>query len=251
MAGNSKPNLVGYGDKFLDRLYEISFPAFLLSLTSGCGYFNKGQCRNFEPGDVLLRAGSRCDEVVVLEKGLAQVTKPTGQDREAFLRLCFRGEIIGEEAILDLRRPKPARTITAIALTPVKAHTMPAFEMRNVLDSNPGAWDLLAEDLSARLSAADSTIAGLSCDPPDRRLARLLCELIRHGGIVQADGGRRPPIETTQRRLATWIGVSTETVERILRKWRGRHIISTEPRAIIVYDINKLASIGRIDLMIS
>jgi CRP-like cAMP-binding protein len=244
VAGNSQPRLVGYGDKFLDRLCE---GRFILSFFNECPYFSKGRCRNFEPGDILLRAGSPCGEVVVLEKGLAQVTKPRGKDREAFLRLCFRGEIIGEEAMLDLRRPKPPRTITATALTPVKAHTMSAFEMRDFLDSNSRAWELLAEDLSARLSTADSTIATLSCEPPDRRLARLLYELVRHGGVVQPDGGRRPPIAITQRRLATWIGASTETVERILKKWRTRQIISTEPRAVIIYDIKKLMSIGNID----
>jgi CRP/FNR family cyclic AMP-dependent transcriptional regulator len=246
VVGSSQPRLVGYEYKFLDRLYDGRLPAFFFTITGGCCYFDKGQCKHFAPGDILLTAGNPCDEVTILEKGFAEVTRPAGQERGAFLRLCFEGEILGEEAMLDLRRPKPARAITATALTPVTAHTMSAVDMRDFLDSNPGAWERLAEDLSARLSNADSAIAGLSCDPPDWRLARLLCELIRHGGVVQADGGRRLPIDITQRRLANWIGASTEKVERILKKWRTQRIIRTGPRTVIVHDIQKLESIGHL-----
>lgn len=247
MAGNSRPRVVGYGGKFLDRLCRPRLSGFFRPMLGKCLYFDEGECRYFKPGDTIFMAGDSCNEVAVLEKGLVEITRPAGRGSRAFLRLCFESEIVGEEAMFDFHRPVPARAITATALTPVAAHVMSATDMRKFLDSEPGAWELLAEDLSARLSNADSVVTGLSCDPADQRLARLLCELVRHGGVVQADGGKKLPIDITQRRLASWIGASTETVERILRKWRAQHIISTGQRVVIVRNVARLESIGRIE----
>jgi len=232
VAGNRALDL-GYGEKFLDRLEGWDRLHLILS----------GQAKSFDPGDVLLGPSHHSQTIMLLSSGMVEVTTYAESARQAFLRVCFPGEFLGEEALLDLRRPRPARAFTAVALTPVDARVMSAAQMRSFLEAHPQAWVTLAQDLWARLSGADSQTAHLS-EPTDRRLARLLWDLDRHGGFVQSDGGRRLPINISQNKLALWIGASRESVERALRKWRERGIVRTAPRTIVVYRPSALAAIA-------
>jgi CRP-like cAMP-binding protein len=242
VADSTTSRLASFRDPFLNRL----------ELWDRLDLIFAGQRKAFNAGDLLLQAGNPSRGVIIIKSGLVQVTRQAEPGCEAFLRLGFPGEVIGEEALLDLRRPRSLRSLTAKALTYVEAQVMASAEIREFLDSHPQAWVLLAEDLSARLAEADMRITILSCEPADRRLAWLLWDLDRHGGIVQPDGGRRIPIDISQGTLGMWIAASRETVERTFAKWRVRHIIRTPaPRTIVVDDAKALARIARIDRLLT
>jgi CRP-like cAMP-binding protein len=226
----------GYGDKFWNRIDFWDNLSFLLS----------GEFGNFQPGEVLLDPGKNSRQILLINTGIIQVTRHLESGQDAFLRLSYPGEILGEESLLDLRRPRPMRSFTASAVTTVTARVMSTDELRSFLEKQPQIWKLLAEDLWARLDDADSRITELSCERADRRLARLLWDLNRHGGVIQTDGGKRLPLDVSQATLALWIGASRETVERTLARWRKRYIISTAQRVIVVHDAAALASIAGI-----
>jgi CRP-like cAMP-binding protein len=227
----------GYGDKFWNRIDLWDSLGFIIS-TAGFG--------NFQPGEVLLDPGKNPRQILLITRGIVQVTRHLESGQDAFLRLSYPGEVLGEESLLDLRRPRPMRSFTASALTTVTTRVISTDDMRSFLETHPQAWTVLAEDLWARLDEADTRITELSCERADRRLARLLWDLNRHGGVIQADGGKRLPLEVSQATLALWIGASRETVERALARWRKRHIISTAQRVIVVHDAAALASIAGI-----
>jgi CRP-like cAMP-binding protein len=203
-----------------------------------------GEYENFRTGEVLLDPRKNPGRILLIRTGIVQVVRHLESGQDAFLRLSYPGEILGEESLLDLRRPRPMRSFTASAVTTVTARIMSTANMRSFLEAHPQAWIVLAEDLWARLDEADSKITDLSCERADRRLARLLWDLNRHGGIIQPDGGKRLPLDVSQATLALWIGASRETVERTLARWRKRHIISTAQRIIVVHDAPALASIA-------
>jgi CRP-like cAMP-binding protein len=110
------------------------------------------------------------------------------------------------------------------------------------LNSRPHLWEMFTQDLIQRTVEDETRITSLACDHSVRRLARLLWDLERHGGVVQDDGSRRLPLPLSQTTLAIWAGMSKKTVERTLRDWRKRGIISTPaPRTIIVHKTSALA----------
>lgn len=224
----------GYGDKFWDRV----------DFWDKLGLMFSGEYENFRTGEVLLDPRKNPGRILLIRTGIVQVVRHLESGQDAFLRLSYPGEILGEESLLDLRRPRPMRSFTASAVTTVTARIMSTANMRSFLEAHPQAWIVLAEDLWARLDEADSKITDLSCERADRRLARLLWDLNRHGGIIQPDGGKRLPLDVSQATLALWIGASRETVERTLARWRKRHIISTAQRIIVVHDAPALASIA-------
>jgi Crp-like helix-turn-helix domain len=89
----------------------------------------------------------------------------------------------------------------------------------------------------------------MSRDSADRRLARLLCELERYGYPSPSGQGTRLPIQLRQADLASWIGTCPETVERALRRWRNRNIVSTGYLTLIVHDLEALARIAGVRVL--
>jgi CRP-like cAMP-binding protein len=241
--------LTGYGDRFLQPLFRNEDRIFRIALTlfRECAWFDTGECRYFSKGDALLEEGvSNRGMVIVIESGYAHVTKRGAQGREALLRFCVPGDLIGEQGLLGHGQWAPASSISVTAITDGRAHVMPVDEMRNLIKSQPGGWQLLAKYLSVRLSEADALITTLACPSAEIRLARVCYELMCHGGIVLGDGSKQLPIHVASNRVAMWIGVSTRTVEHILQKWRDRHIIARQARPIIVYNLEKMRSLARL-----
>jgi hypothetical protein len=120
--------------------------------------------------------------------------------------------------------------------------------LRRFLEGQPAAMFSVAQGLCERLADAEARIASAARDNADRRLARLLCDLERYGTPDWAQGreGMAVPVPFTHAELVSWVGVSRETVDRALRRWRARHIVSTSVRKIVIHDVEALARIAGI-----
>jgi CRP/FNR family transcriptional regulator, cyclic AMP receptor protein len=124
--------------------------------------------------------------------------------------------------------PPPALWLTrALAITGDK---FAAF-----IASQPDAMTAMARDLETRLSEAQLRRGGISSENANRRLAQALLLLSMN---IALPGVERTWLQLSQGELASWIGVSLETVERILRDWRERGIIETGYRRIAVLRVD-------------
>jgi CRP-like cAMP-binding protein len=143
--------------------------------------------------------------------------------------------------------------MTAVAMTEVAARVFPAGALRDYLKSHPDALAAVALSLLERLEETESRILNTGRDySANQRLARLLCDLESHGYPHSTPAGQVTgtviPVRLSQAEFASWIGASRETVERTLRSWRARHIVSTMRRTIIVHDLETLAHIAGVKL---
>jgi CRP-like cAMP-binding protein len=137
------------------------------------------------------------------------------------------------------------------ALTDGDARVFPAEQLRRFLVEHPAVLWSVAAGLCERLIGAEARIASVARDNADCRLARLLCDLERHGD-ADYDGpvpGTQIPLKLSQTELASWIGSSRATVDRTLARWRSRGIISTRYRTIVVHDLETLARIAGIQII--
>ncbi|WP_329250442.1 Crp/Fnr family transcriptional regulator [Actinoallomurus sp. NBC_01490] len=222
-----------YGDGFLERL----------DWRDEIALWSKADFANFDIGDRLLAAGVAPKKIYFIRQGLVQMTAMSRDGQEAFLRLCGPGQMLGEDALLPFgQRSHRRRTVNATALTECRARVMSREGALEFLNSRPHLWEMFTQDLIQRTVEDETRITSLACDHSVRRLAWLLWDLERHGGVVQDDGSRRLPLPLSQTTLAMWAGMSKKTVERTLRDWRERGIISTPaPRTIIIHKSNTLA----------
>jgi len=183
------------------------------------------------------------------------VTLPSTSGTEGTL-LSIRGpgDFVGEEAAtLDevslAEYPHGVGGLTVTALTPGSARVLPADDLRRYFLHEPYVLLTAAGALCERLADAEARLASAARDNADCRLARLLCDLERHGIPDYNWGpGTQLPLRLSQAELASWIGSCRETVDRTFARWRRRRIISTRRRTIIVHDLEALARIAGIQV---
>lgn len=219
-----------------------------------------GRSRRIRPGQLVLTHGMPGQHSALITSGLVKVTLPSTNPETAssdrtgtLLSIRGPGELVGEEAAIldeafltDAARYSTGRFIVT-ALTPGSARVFPADQLRRFLAEHPAALWSIAAGLCERLADAEARIASAARDNADCRLARLLCDLERHGMPDYNWGpGTQIPLSLSQAELASWIGSCRETVDRTFARWRQRGIISTRYRTIIVHDLEALAHIAGI-----
>lgn len=193
--------------------------------------------------------------------GLVKVTATVAGGRETFLSIRGAGDLLGEQgALRELRGDQyhPPRgtadlTVAGAALTDIETRVFPTGALRRYLKSHHDALAAVALGMWERLQEAESRIVSTGRDySANQRLARLLCDLESYGSPQPrgqgTEAGTVLPIKISQAEFASWIGTSRETVERTLRCWRERHIVSTKYRTIVVHDLETLARIAGVQV---
>ncbi|MBB5783550.1 Crp/Fnr family transcriptional regulator [Nonomuraea jabiensis] len=207
--------------------------------------------------DMMYQEGHTDTHAVILLAGHVKVTvdKPAGED--SLLVIRYPGQILGEDKALrrDLfragksdpdgyvrRNETTVRTVTVQPLEWALGLAIPSSGLEMFLMMHPGAWAALATDLRSRLDEAETRIGEKIAD---RRLAKALASMIDYEMALH-EGKRKIKLSLTQRELASWIGVSKETVERILHIWRRREIVETGYRTITVLRPDELLRIANV-----
>jgi CRP-like cAMP-binding protein len=224
------------------------------------GALSLGSARRFTAGQQLLANGGPPSHAALITRGLVKVTAAVPSDRWAqdtigiMLSIRGPGDFVGEEAAV-LGDPPDGylhhggiKIIKSVALTDGSARVFPTWQLRRLLEHQPHILRAVTEGLCRRLADAEARIASAASDSAPRRLARLLCELERHGYPDEARGGTRLPVKFSQTDFASWIGSSLATVDSALRNWRYRGIISTGYRTIVVRDLELLARIAGVQV---
>jgi|ERR1019366_3937216 CRP-like cAMP-binding protein len=201
-----------------------------------------GRIRPYPVGVVIYSQNDPSTHVRVLLAGSVKMTVHSG-GRETLLEIRSAGDLLGEREVL--KGPgftaKAAHGATATALRGTRALVISGGDFTRFMESEPSAWAAMARDLEARLSDAESRLGGITSQAANRRLARALLSLSLSTDL---SGVGRTSLQLSQAELASWIGVSRETVERVLRDWRGRGIVDTGYRYITVLGLEDLMRIA-------
>lgn len=201
-----------------------------------------GTSQRFKPGERLpLADGSRRDEqILVLSTGFVAVAA-IGTSRETLLSIRGPGDVIGEWVLLGGQ----SSTREAWGLTDVTAWLVRLNAFRMILQRWPLGWEVLARDLHERLEAAETRISTMAGENASRRLAVFLLQLLSYeerpsDRQAQRFAPQMIPLPLSQAQLGAWIGVSRETIERILAEWTRRGTVRTGRRRLYVHDIEAL-----------
>jgi CRP/FNR family transcriptional regulator, cyclic AMP receptor protein len=219
-----------------------------------------GRIGSYHPGQVIYSETDASTHVRVILDGSVKITVLSPSARETLLEIRMRGDLLGEREMLNgfgSTRHNPAQAIsippgdstgsrairgaTATALCHTQALVVRGDGFAQFMASEPGAMAAIVRDLEARLSEAEFRLGGVTSQNANRRLAGALLSLSMR---TQVPGVKRTWLQLSQGELASWIGVSRETVERILRDWRRRGIIETGYRRITVLQLNDLMRIA-------
>jgi len=163
--------------------------------------------------------------------------------REHILGVALPGEVLGE-------LPPEARdtyAVSAEALTDVQLSYLPRDALVRFLQDHPLIGVRLIAALSRALIAARRKVRSLAFKPAEHRLAELLIQLAEAGGEAAEDGALRFHLEYTRRELGEMIGVTTETVIRMLARFRRKHLVTVDGRQLTIAAADQLRRLANYD----
>ncbi|HLJ36021.1 MAG TPA: Crp/Fnr family transcriptional regulator, partial [Ktedonobacteraceae bacterium] len=178
-----------------------------------------------DPGQVLY----------VIKEGKVKICLISPDGQEMTLVVFGRGECFGEFAILD----GLPRSTDAIALERVECYTLQRSDFHNAIMKNPKIAIQILEVLCRRLRTTDQMVEDLIFLDVYGRVAKKLLELAdTHGEKIE--NGTRINVRLTQQELASMVGASRESVNKVMGYFTDKNFISTDKHRITLHRMNDL-----------
>ena len=146
-----------------------------------------------------------------------------------------RANGFGELTILD----GLPRSADAVAMEKVECYTLQRSDFHKAIMNNPKIAIQVMEVLSNRLRSTDQMVEDLIFLDVYGRVAKKLLELADvHGAKVE--NGIRIDVRLTQQELASMVGASRESVNKVMGYFTDKNFISTDKHKITLHRITEL-----------
>jgi CRP/FNR family cyclic AMP-dependent transcriptional regulator len=197
--------------------------------------------RRFRRGEVVFHLGDPGDALFIIVSGTVKISLPAESGEEAILTTLRPGEVFGELALLD----GAPRSATATALEPIETLILPRERFRELIATEPTIRDALLASLAGELRRLTTHVEELHFLDMTGRLAARLVHLANEGGSERADGTIRLASPLTQGDLASMVGCTRQSVNKLLGQFADDNLIRLEREAIVVTDLEGLIRTSR------
>jgi CRP-like cAMP-binding protein len=195
--------------------------------------------RSFEPGERLFGEGDPAEQLHFILAGRFKIVKGAADGKEIILEILGPGDPIGVVAVLE-GRPLPA---SATTLEAGSILTLPAEQFFALMAANPRLVRGLLVGLTRRLMELTRRLADRS-SRADVRLARLFLTLSERMGRQVDERVRLVPVSLSRQEIADLVGITQETVIRIMSRWGKDGIVTTDRDGFRITDPERLRSLG-------
>lgn len=191
--------------------------------------------RTFRSGEVIFHRDDPGQVLYVIKDGKVKISLISPDGQEIALAVLGKGECFGELALLD----GEPRSADAIALERVQCYTLQRSDFHKAIMKNPKIAIEVLEVLSRRLRRTDEQVENLIFLDVYGRVAKKLLELAEEHG-AKVDDGTRIEVRLTQQELASMVGASRESVNKVLGYFTEKQFISTDKHRITIHRIADL-----------
>src|SRR5207302_6052781 len=191
--------------------------------------------RIFRSGEVIFHRDDPGQVLYVIKEGKVKISLISPEGQEISLVVFGKGECFGEFAILD----GLPRSADAVALERVECYTLQRSDFHKAIMKNPKIAIQVLESLSKRLRNTDQMVENLIFLDVYGRVAKKLLELAETHG-VKVENGTRIEVRLTQQELASMVGASRESVNKVMGYFTDKGYISTDKHRITLHRINEL-----------
>jgi len=191
--------------------------------------------RTFRSGEVIFHRDDPGQVMYVIKEGKVKICLISPDGQEISLVVFGTGDHFGELALLD----GLPRSADAIALEKVECYTLQRSDFHSAIMKNPKIAIRVMEVLCERLRKTDQQVEDLIFLDVYGRVAKKLLELSdTHGKKV--DSGIRIDVRLTQQELASMVGASRESVNKVLGYFTEKQYISTDKHRITLHRVADL-----------
>ncbi|BAS26640.1 Crp/Fnr family transcriptional regulator [Limnochorda pilosa] len=196
--------------------------------------------RRFHTGEVVFREGEPVRAIYLVGRGMVKAATADGEGREQILSVLARGDLFPHVGLLE-GGGYPA---TATCLEESELGEVSRAAFLAVLSRNPDLTVRLLLLFSQRLRLLQDQVRELTLADAATRVARILERLARRAGLPGDDGLRLPP-HLNQETLARMAGVTRETTNRVLARFRREGSLRVTAEGLVVLDLEGLAGRSR------
>jgi CRP/FNR family transcriptional regulator, cyclic AMP receptor protein len=197
--------------------------------------------RRFRRGEVVFHLGDPGDALFVVSAGAVKITLPSEGGDEAIIATLRPGDFFGELALLD----GAPRSATAVALEPTETLVLPREPFRALVATEPAIRDALLAALARELRRLTVHVEELHFLDIAGRLAARLAHLATDHGKPGPDGTLRLDGPLTQTDLASMVGCTRQSVNKLLGLFVGDGLVALDRDAIVILDLDGLLRASR------
>jgi CRP/FNR family transcriptional regulator, cyclic AMP receptor protein len=192
--------------------------------------------RRFRRNEVIFHQGDPGDSLHVVADGAVKIVLPSTEGEEAIIATLRPGDFFGELALLD----GAPHSATATALEPTETLVLPRTTFRDLLEQHTSLRDALLTGLAAELRRLTGHVEELHFLDLAGRLAMRLTRLARQEQ-PDAHGEVRLDWPYTQSDLASMIGGTRQSVNKLLSGLVDDGLLKVERDTLVIRDVEELA----------
>lgn len=193
--------------------------------------------RFYKAGRIIFFEGEPGEAVFFLKSGRIKITKADDDGREQILHFINPGEMFAEVVLFgDSTYPATAEVVEDAEVRLIRNQ-----DMEKLILEHPDIALGFLKIMARRLRFAQRQINELALMNTTRRLASMLLYLAAEQG-VKTEKGIKIDISLTKQDLASLIGTSRETANRILGSFKKQKAVEIDKQDIIIVDKEKLKS---------
>ena len=197
--------------------------------------------RRFRRGEIIFHAGDPGDALFIIVSGEVKISLPSEEGDEAILATLGPGDVFGELALLD----GAPRSATASALAATESVVLPRDRFRELVATEPAVRECLLASLAGELRRLTTHVEDLHFLDMTGRLAARLVRLAREGGPPSTDGSVRLRSSLTQAELASMVGCTRQSVNKLLGQFADDGLVRVDRDGIFVLDMSGLVAASR------
>ena len=211
--------------EFAGKLRDV-LPIDILSQGDKEDFARSMRVRRFKADEVVYHVGDPAEDAHVVYSGLVKVLLTSEGGDEALVALHRRGEFFGELALFT----DTPRDATVVAIIPTTTLQLSETSCRIVLDRNPKARDWMFHHLTETIEHLQDRYETIVFLDVPGRLACYLLEL----KAISLD------LPIRQHDLASAIGSTRETVNKLLSDFERRGFVRVSRRKFEILDADAL-----------
>jgi CRP/FNR family transcriptional regulator len=184
----------------------------------------------------LFGTGDHLANLYVVRSGTFKTVTISRQGRPKITGFYLPGDVMGLDG-LDGR----AYTADGVALEPAEVCVVPLHQLESMMGEMPALLKEFVRRLSAEITRDHGLTTLLSCMDAEQRVARFLLSLTeRYHRLGYAK--ETLLLHMTRDDIASYLGLSSETVSRIMTRLRRRGLLMVHQRHVQVTDYSRLTA---------
>lgn len=173
-----------------------------------------------------------------IESGQVRVYVNSNNGNEASIAMFSDGQVFGEIALLD----NETRSTNAITITETSCHLLHREVFDELVEAHPQISRNMIRFLTKRVRTTVYRFEGLVLFDITQRVCRTLLRMADERGIELSNGNIEINLVLRDAHIASMIGASRESVNRVFRNLRNLEIIDRTANRTVITDVQYLHS---------